>query len=203
MDSSIITYDRLKAITTAKKYKFFTGGPYDLNLIGIRTEDNRANTFNDFFVIVYLDDQLRPQVFIEMATTDPGLYYLHHPMRVNGTAILKPGQYPSCWTLGLHKGQYKALVQCGPMTVYRDNDRDSNLDVIPGTEETGLFDIQYHHAGNEFSWLVDRWSAGCQVAARVDDYDKSMGIINQQISHGHGRKFTYTLLVEKDFAEVA
>lgn len=199
MNQSIITYDRIKSIMAAKKYKFYNK-PYDLNLVGIRTADNTPNEFNDYFCIAYIDDQGKPQLFIETATTDPGLYYLHTPMRLNGTAILKPGQYLSCWTIGLHKGLYKALIQCGPMTVYRDANRDSNLDLIPGTEETGSdFGIEYHRAGNPFSRLVERWSAGCQVGNVLVDYDKSISLIMQQITHGHGKKYSYTLLTEGDF----
>ena len=51
------------------------------------------------------------------ATTDPGLYYLEHPMNVDGTAILIPGQYIGSHKTGLHKGDH-ALIQCGKLRVW-------------------------------------------------------------------------------------
>ena len=35
----------------------FTNGEYNLNIIGIRSADDSANTFNDRICVVYKDDQ--------------------------------------------------------------------------------------------------------------------------------------------------
>jgi hypothetical protein len=39
-------YD-LEGVMNKKGYKFFKGD-YDLNIIGVRTDDNTSNTFNDY-----------------------------------------------------------------------------------------------------------------------------------------------------------
>jgi hypothetical protein len=52
------------------------------------------------------------------------MFWLQNRMNEKGAAILKPGQYIDCWELGRLKGLHKAWVQCKPVTVYRDNDRD-------------------------------------------------------------------------------
>ena len=199
MQINAITYEKVKEILFNKSYRFFTA-PFNLNIVGIRTGDNTINTFNDFMTVLYTDDHNAPQLFKTNCTTDPGLYWLDNPENVKGTAIVKEGHYPRLWTIGMHHNKYKALVQVGPVTVYRDADRDANLDLIQGTEETGMFGINLHRA-NPFvsSVRVDKWSAGCQVIADPADFQKLLSLVDSQVAAGHGNKFSYTLIHERGF----
>ena len=192
-----LDYQSIKTVMAQKEYKFYTD-PFDMNLIGIRTKDNTTNKFNDFLCTAFIDRVRNPLLYVFPATTDPGLFWLNTPENPMGTAILKPGQYRSCWKVGLHRGQYRALVQVKEMTVYRDNNRDNNLDLIPGSEDTGLFGINYHHAGQD-SQSVDKWSAGCQVFQKLFDFTLAMEMVDKQIAAGLGDVFSYTLLTEADF----
>lgn len=70
-------------------------------------------------------------------------------MNPKGTAILAPGQYQSSHKIGLHRGKYKALVQHRPVTVYRDNNKDSKYDLEPTKKDTGIFGINIHKAGQD------------------------------------------------------
>ena len=45
---------------------------------------------------------------------------------------------------------------------------------------------------------VDNWSAGCQVIANKEDFDRLMKLAHRQISQGYGKLFTYTLINEED-----
>jgi hypothetical protein len=195
MDISVLTYEKIKAIMTGKGYPFFTD-LFDLNIIGIRTADNVVNTFKDYLLFVR-SDKNGNMVKIYPATTDPGLFWLEHPENVKGTAIVKPGHYPKLWTPGIHF-TYRALVQENPITVYRDGNRDDNLDAIPGTEDTGMFGINCHHAGED-SQTVGQWSAGCQVFQKLADFIEAMGFVDDQIKALLGYFFSYSLLEEKDF----
>lgn len=103
------TIDTILQAMQAKGYTVFLNEPYDLNLIGIRTEDLAANTFNDWLCVLYRSEG-RWLLFALPDTTDPGIYYRKHPMNVDGTAILKPGQYRGAYKVGQHKG-YAALQQ--------------------------------------------------------------------------------------------
>jgi hypothetical protein len=113
-------------------------------------------------------------------------------MNPKGTALLKPGQYIDSWKLGLHRGQYKALVQSKPITVFRDKD----LDII--AEETaitdvGLFGINIHRANpNAISKFIDKWSAGCQVLNNPADFKKLI----EACEASNLAAFTYTLVKE-------
>lgn len=187
-----------KTITDTLKrldYPVFKGD-YNLNLVGIRSSDKDANSFNDRLVVIYeLDRKQVMHVFPQ--TTDPGVFYRENPINVDGTAVLVPGHHPSCWALGAHQGKYKALVQRGPMSVYRDNNADQHIDTDDASIQTGLFGINLHRANANYSSMqVDRWSAGCQVLASPEDFDLVMALANKS-AVTYGRQFSYTLLTEE------
>ncbi len=169
-------------------------GDWNITLVGVRSNDTNANTFNDrFFVLFSIDG--KQHVYDFPCTTDPGVYYREQPLNVDGCAWLVPGHHPSCWEIGNHQGKYKALVQRGELTVYRDNDGDAELDKKSDTE-TGYFGINCHHANpNSLSVQVDRWSAGCQVLADPVDFALLMALVNKS-AQTYGARFSYTLLTE-------
>lgn len=181
-------------------YAIFTKRDYDLNLIGVRSPSREAGVFDDLFHVIYKDkDRYIQETFA--CTTDAGVYWLHNPSRVEGTAILKAGQYRGVWSLGLHGGRYTGLIQKhGKVTVWRDKDRDSELDMDAGTEMTGYFGINIHRAHNvRIMQKVDRWSAGCTVIQHPADYARLIKLCEMQVDknarYGEGyKRFTYTLL---------
>ena len=185
-------------ILVNKGYAYFTNGKYNLNIIGVRRAGNKVtNQFDDYIVVEYIDMYGIKTRDVFPATTDPGLSSMTKPMSTKGCAILVPGQYRSCWKLGYHKGKYEAIVQYRPVKVYRDNNKDKVYDFDSKTIEEGIFGINIHKAGDN-STIVNGWSAGCQVLARRKDFDKLMKLAHYQISRGHGKLFTYTLINEED-----
>lgn len=185
-------------ILVDKGYAYFTNGKYNLNIIGVRKSGNKVtNRFDDFIVVEFIDNYGIKTRKVYPATTDPGLKSMENPVSVKGCAILVPGQYRSCFKLGIHKGQYEAVVQYKPVKVYRDNNRDKVYDFDSKTIEDGIFGINIHKAGKS-STLVDGWSAGCQVFARKEDFEDFMKLAHRQISQGFGKLFTYTLITEED-----
>lgn len=188
--------DKIKSVMEKKCYSFFTTGDYNLNLIGIRKNNTISNVFDDLFLCIFkIHGYWR--CHIAQITTDPGLYWTENPMNVDGTAILKPGQYRSSFRFGYHKNKYPALVQCAPVTVYRGRNRDNEINTE--SEDTGLFGINIHKAGSA-SKNVDKWSAGCQVFANESEYDFLIKNVYAAI-HKWGGRFTYTLLQQSDFGD--
>jgi hypothetical protein len=171
--------------------------PYRLNIVGVRKNTTEANKFDDKIYAFYKDDKGQWVGKYWDATTDPGTYYLKNPLSNLGTAILKEGQYVDSYGIGLHKGQYTALVQIKPVTVIRDYDRNAVLDFYNGREETGMFGINIHKAGAS-SKDVDQWSAGCQVFSKSDDFSEFIDLAQKQKSL-YGNKFTYTLIDERSY----
>jgi len=195
--TKIKTYDFQKLFKLLG-YSYFTKGCYNLNIIGVQNKNIiRDNEFDDFVIVEFRDYDGNWQRKIFKATTNPGLYYLKNPINFEGTAILVPGQYRGCWTFGKHQGKYDALVQYKPVRVYRDNNRDENLDFDGTSIKAGMFGINIHHAGTN-SVKVDKWSAGCTVIANISDWYTFIGLCRLQESSGFGNKFTYTLLHEED-----
>jgi len=158
------------------------------HLIGVRSKANVNNKFDDHFYIVQGPMFYGPFT----CTTNPGRHWLLTLMNPKGTAVLKPGQYVDTWKLGLHRGQYEALVQRKPITVYRDTDKDETAEE-QGIEDTGLFGVNIHRANpSAISTFIEKWSAGCQVLNNPQDFAKLIKLCKES-----GLKdFTYTLLRE-------
>lgn len=208
MDVSI---NNLLRVANEKGYKIFDNDTknYNINIWGIRHRDPKANAFDDL-IVVFWKFLGKWSILSFPCTTDPGKYWLEHPINVNGTGILKEGQYPGVWEIGKHQGKYTALVQVKPLTLIRDNDKDSELDYDAKKEETGLFGVNCHRANeNGKSTSVDKWSAACQVfqnreifnpentLVKVFEFDYFMHLCSMAAA-AHGNSFTYTLIRDTD-----
>lgn len=162
----------------------------------MRTEDNRADAFNDWVTVSYVFDKTW-NFFAFPATTDPGLYYRKNPINVKGTAVIVPGQYRGAYKVGKHKG-YKALQQIGNITVYRDRDMNETVDST-GKRDTGIHAVNIHRSNqNQASTVVGKWSAGCQVLQDPDHFMFLMTLCDRSAAK-FSNSFTYTLLTEADF----
>jgi len=182
----------------SKGYKLLEK-PYELNIVGIRADSNTPNNFDDTLYVFWKNNKDAWEGKHYTITTDPGTYWLKNPMNVDGTAILKEGQYENAYKLGLHRGEYKALVQQKPVTVIRDYDRNAILDFNNGKETTGLYGINIHRSSaTGTSKNVDKWSAGCQVFENGQDFKNFIGLAEKHNSL-YGNNFTYTLVDERAY----
>ena len=171
--------------------------PYQLNIVGVRNEQSQPNKFDDQLYVFYKDENWNWVLKEYPITTDTGTYWLLNPMTTLGTAMLKEGQYIDAYKQGLHKGQYTALVQNKPVTTYRDYDRNAVFD-FGQKETTGNYGINIHKAGAD-SQNVDKWSAGCQVFQKSEDFQEFMQLTDKHKAN-YGNKYTYTLLDERAVA---
>lgn len=175
--------------------------PCNINIVGIRSNTPVVDRFNDWLVIFWRHEG----TFYFGAypvTTLPGKYYLITKLlNSRGAAILVPGQYRGAYKVGKHRGKYDALVQAGPVRIYRDGDRDNEFDFTPESIDKGLFGINIHRAYKDGKApRVGRTSAGCQVFQNTKDFEEFMQYC--QIARGHwGNSFTYTLLDERNLTD--
>ena len=180
-------------------YAFFTKGDYNLNIIGVRRNNNNevTNLFDDYLIVLYKADG-RWQRKIYEITTEPGEYYMFKPMNKAGSAILVPGQYRGCWKIGKHRNKYEALVQQKRIKVYRDGNRDRIYNMNPTTIDEGIFGINIHRS-SEYSvpTYVNTYSAGCQVFRDKKDFESFMRLCRKQ-RELYGNNFTYTLVTEEE-----
>jgi hypothetical protein len=193
--------EKLIAALIGHGYRLFTR-PFEMNIVGLRSESLIPNVFNDTINVLYKDDKGNWQHRCYYATTDPGTYWLKNPLNPQGTAILKEGQYVNSHAIGLHRQKYSALVQRNPVTVIRDIKRDGKLN-MSGKEDTGLFGINIHRAMEEGTTkTIDKYSAGCQVFANANDFAAFMGMCERH-KQLYGNGFTYTLLHETAMLSMA
>lgn len=188
-----MTYDQMKNTVTSLGYQWYDGMGM-LNIVGERIDYNDDNTFKDIIHVAYIS-QVGERCCVEAEiTTLPGWYYLQNPMNPSGTAIVKPGQYVDVYKIGNHYNQI-ALVLDGDITVYRDGNKDTTLDL--NKTETGNFAINIHHADG-ITQTVDRWSAGCQVYKDTTKHQFLMFLASEQIRLAQHDRFTYTLIMSED-----
>lgn len=196
--SKCITQD-FKKLFEEKGYSFFTNGVYNLNIIGVRSNNNNqvTNNYDDYLIVDYNTKSCHKRQIYSI-TTEPGKHYMINPMNLKGTAILVPGQYKGCYQIALHRGKYKALCQRKPVKVYRDNNKDLIYNMNFETIDKGLFGINIHRSNEAWTrQTVDQYSAGCQVFNNPKDFLSFMNICEKQ-RELYGNSFTYTLITEDD-----
>lgn len=192
-----IIVNRVQSVLENKGYAFFSRGDYNLNIIGVRSENRIANKFDDNLLCLY---KYKGEWLVDSypITTDAGTHWLKNPMNDKGCAILKENQYRGCYQLGLHRSDYKALVQRKEVEVYRDNNWDNTLDMNPENIDKGYFGINIHRSNPKTeSVQVDKWSAGCQVFKNKGNYDRFISTCEKS-SEMWGNSFTYTLIKKNE-----
>ena len=185
-----------------KGYAWFTKGSYNLNIIGIRSNNNKVtDKYDDILVVDYNTDNAHKRVCYTI-TTEPGKYYMQNLCNPKGAAILVPGQYRGCWQIGLHHGKYKALCQRKAVKVYRDNNKDMIYNMTPKSIDKGIFGINIHRSNKTcICDTIDKYSAGCQVFNDPVEFNAFMRLCEAQRKL-YGNTFTYTLINEEDMQYV-
>ena len=196
------TREQIEKAVESKGHKYFHHGAYNVNIVGVRnaaTGNEITNKFDDCMTVSYKDDAGDWHFNCWKCTTDPGKYWAEHLLNKDGVAILKEGQYRGSHMIGLHQGKYEALRQKGAVKVYRDKNLDDEYDLIEEDVQNGIFGINIHKAGSwkSGSVQVDKWSAGCQVFSKEDDFYDFMNIMYKARDRW-GNSFTYTLINSKD-----
>jgi len=134
------------------------------DFVWIRTGQTFDNRFSDFVVRF----QNRIADMIMPCTTKPGDFYIFNPLTVGGIT----GAAVACeqQVIGSHKfvtsGNWASLwlgapyfYQSGAIEIYRDGNKDRNLD--KNIKTRGWYGINFHRGGA--GSIVDQWSAGCMV----------------------------------------
>ena len=191
----------LQRVADAGFAVFASDRDYDLNIIGLRNPDGRANQFDDLLYCIYKKSG-EWKVEKWTVTTDPGYYWLSNPTRAAGTAVMMhPQQARGVYSLDLHNGKYTALCQRhGSVKVWRDGNKDNVIDHGGRIYEGNGINIHRGSSSGETE-EVNRYSAGCTVFKSADDFRDFIALCILQVEVlGYGR-FSYTLLLglESDY----
>ena len=198
------TREQIEKAMESLGHKYFHHGAYNVNIVGVRnaaTGDEITNKFDDCMTISYKDDSGNWHFNCWKCTTDPGKYWAEHLLNKDGVAILKEGQYRGSHKIRKHQGKYDALCQKGPVKVYRDKNMDDEYDLIEENVHEGVYGINIHKAGSwkSGSVQVDKWSAGCQVFSKEDDFYDFMNVMYKARDRW-SNSFTYTLISSNDIS---
>jgi hypothetical protein len=195
------TREQIQKAVESKGYKWFEGGDYNLNIVGVRNSNTHGvvtNKFDDKLTVSYsVNGEMKYHEFD--ATTDPGSHWEKNLLNKDGVAILVPNQYRGSHEIRKHQGKYEALCQKKPVKVYRDNNKDGKYDMLEENIKEGIFGINIHKAGSrvEGSTQIDKWSAGCQVFSKESEFNQLMDLA-YKAKDLYGNSFTYTLIESKD-----
>jgi len=144
--------------------------------------ENDPDGWNDLSLILQHDAEGVPHlVFVAPATTDPGISSTFSPAawRLGGVARIKLGQQQA-WRMGYHRhakypNQHPALVQCDPVLVHRDKNRDHKRqgDIIAQGYGINQHSTNPHYTGGP----VGGHSAGCLVRKLWSDHLQFLEIL--------------------------
>lgn len=170
-----------------------------LNLVGIEgmypngnLNPDRLDEWNDCFLALEIIDN-QPQITGGpwLGTTEPGFYYRKHRLNPDGAFQIALEQHRFAWCFGLHKN-YEALVQCAPVTGYRDTNGNGIRD-SGDKKVTGSFDINFHHGWDAAK--VGRNSAGCQVIRGKNDFAEALRLLKSDVRYQANPSYRFTITV--------
>lgn len=191
-------------LSRVKSLQNYKGIPQGLWIIGVRSNEDQPNYFDDKFY------HYRGEEFIQVVTgtTNPALSILkggYKHYNSIGAAVVKSDRwYYNVWKYGMHKYKMPALIQTGAkIDVYRDGDMDGKSEEL-GDPISGWYGINYHMNTYDFSAkslklkkpTIDGWSAGCQVINDREKYMESMKWYKEATNSKIQDKFSYCLINE-------
>ena len=142
------------------------------NLDGTPNPDEQ-DRFNDLGLLLRFNDAGTPEIIHRaVCTTEPGTLatFSVQAMQLGGVARVQLTQYLNRWQLGFHKSNlaHPALVQCAPMLVHRDRNRD-----FKRTGDLLMPAWGVNHHGTRPGYLakvVGMFSLGCSVRLHWKDH---------------------------------
>lgn len=204
MKSAIRNYTDEELLNRVKSINGFNEFPKGHWIIGVRSNEDIFDTFDDKFY-EFVGTQF---VRVLCGTTNPGGKQLKGGFKSfnkYGSAVLKADEfYHDVWEYGLHRGKMPALRQVGAkVIVYRDGDLDNKAEEL-GNPISGWYGINYHTNTYDFSkanlkivkMFIGNWSAGCQVINERDEYFEQMDNFRYLHQTGQQKFVSYCLLNE-------
>ncbi len=175
-----------------------------MNADGTLNED-LLNQWNDRRMVIGFRNYEPVMLVNDQSTTEPGRYYTLHPDKLDqiGAARIAFGQYKA-WLMGKHQGWQPALVQAGPIRIFRDVNKDGMRGVRGVSDPVFIRDnigINQHSTSlNKTPMYVNRYSAGCMVGRRYRWHLSFLRIIanDYRYLYNPGYKFVTTVIAGDD-----
>lgn len=181
-------------------------GKGEVNIVGIEgiNQDGTFNNdqpdrWNDLIGLLSFENGYPIWLCLFVGTTEPGSYYVKNPLNIGGAARLDTGYHEALWQIGLHRG-YTALTQTGTARLVRDGNRNHRRDDKKTLEKWRGVNL---HTTKTTGWRgmfnnssIGRWSAGCTVIKKPEEFQKFMGYVmgSSQYKADKAHKFDYRLI---------
>lgn len=204
MKTNVRSYTDKQLLDRVKNLKSFKKIPKGRWIIGVRSNEDHADRYDDKFYEYEGEEFIR----VMSGTTNASTTILTGGFRRYskiGTAILKADEwYYDVWSWGLHRGKMTALRQVGAkVKIHRDGNLNKKSEEI-GKVYEGYYGINYHTNTYNFSlnslkvvkWIIGGWSAGCQVINERDKYLEQMKWYREAWITGKQTYVSYVLLNE-------
>lgn len=186
--SNVKSYTDKQLLDRAKSLPSFKGFPPLYWLMGVRSNEDAPDEFDDKFYLFKGEEF----IMVTSGTTNPGVKGLMNFIEYNkdGCAVIKADEwYHNLWRNGIHRGKMKALVQYSDVLYYRDNNKNKKSEQI-GKLYKGKIGINFHtctyNTNSNFlkkfvSRLIGPWSLGCQVPNVAQDYYQIIEKVSTQL----------------------
>jgi hypothetical protein len=191
--NNVKSYTDKQLLDRVKSLPSFDGFPKDYWILGVQSNEDKFNTFDDKFYV------FKGEKFIltTSGTTNAGKTAIMGYERYNqkGVAVIKTDEwYKDLWKFGLHKGKMDALRQVNPIKHYRDNNKNTIIEEV-GKVYNSIIYANFHTNSYSKTTMLIRsiiggWSAGCQVCNSPANYRRIIGLTKNQPS------VTYCLIKE-------
>jgi hypothetical protein len=191
--TNVRQYTDKEIIDKVKTLSGFSKIPTNYFLVGIRSNEDAFNTFDDKFYL-FKGEQCHS---VYKGTTNPGSTGLQKFEDYNklGCAVLKSDTIVYDYAeRGWHRGKVFAYRQVKPFPYYRDSNRNSKAEEV-GQVYNDIIYANIHPASYLMGDVVEKtqingWSLACQVFSIRQEFDEFMEITKDQ------NTLTYCLLKE-------
>lgn len=186
-------YSDKELLDKVKSLPSFKGIPEDYWILGVQSNEDAYNSFDDKFYLFYGEEFIT----VAQGTTNAGSTGLKNYDKYNskGFAVIKTNEwYHNLWQFGYHKGKMPALKQVNPILFYRDGNKNTKVEehgpVFSDIIGINFHTVSYRKDKDIEKQLINGWSLGCQVINNVGKYYEILHLVDGQ------DKVSYCLLKE-------
>ena len=185
MSTKVRNYTTEQLLTRVAQLPSFTGFPSDYWILGVQSNEDTYNVFDDKFYLFRGKDF----ILVTTGTTNAGTTGLKNYTKYNskGCAVIKTNEwFYGLWRYGLHRGRMEALRQVRPIKHYRDGNKNNRAEQI-GKLYNSIIYANFHTASytqrvGVIRWLIGGWSVACQVVNNATKYYEIIRLCRKQDS---------------------
>lgn len=191
--NNVKSYTDKELLDKVKSLDSFTAIPSDYWLLGVQSDEDKFNTFDDKFYL-YKGEEF---ILTCSGTTNAGKAAMLGYEKYNklGVAVIKTNEwYYDLWKYGMHRGKMKALRQVSSIKHYRDDNKNTLIEEIGEVYDKIIYCNFHTNSYNRWTKIIRSviggWSACCQVVNDPIKYYKIINLVKKQ------NRVSYVLLKE-------